>query len=587
MPTPETIRKRLQAELARIAADQGLSPEEREAEKAAEIQAAQEVLNEISAQDPERKAELSGAGKVGAGFETAFDAATLGVPSLLGDVVQSATSPESFAETRQARRERKASLRASNPNTATALEIGGSVLPAFIPGAGQAGIAKSIFGRAAVAAPKGAARNVLAKGAGSALAENVAQGSIAGGVGELGDDSGDSAAMGAVKGAGGGILGTAIGRIAGTGIRTVSRLGKMRPLDEEAVKKVKQINRRADFNYGKAREEATTTPAISEYLNTDPVAAPIAKDIREVAQYTGQPKSDAEVLMDTYKHLSQQQRAAQRVIDRAEDYRPDVSEVTLEKLRTSKQKALQAANATTDVVRPGRAVEVGPPNVAESAPPQSLRDALSRFNDERAEGMWRRFDVRGKRPGETAMQAQAREGLDRRIVEGRAPQTSGAPAPRRVVTRESETFTVPAGIPSLSKAINENRTLQGELDALLRGADIGRSVGGAKAVSTGKMLKDSRAAFREFDIPEMTRKEQEMALLGILGGGREAVRLSGNPITAFNIVPSVVRVPLYAARNRQLVNELERRLGRGGVGKGTERQLGGTITRALAALGAR
>ena len=488
MPDAKTVRARLQAELAKIKAS-GLSPDEQQSAVQSEMADAQEVLDEISAADPERAGELSGAGKIGAGFDTAFDAATLGVPALLGDAVAAGLdSDQSFADVRSARKERKASLAASNPKTAAALGIAGSVAPAFIPGVGQASLVRGLAGRAAVAAPKGILRKLSAKTAGSALAENMAQGAVAGGVGELGDGDDVSALEGGAIGAGYGAVGTGIGKAAGSLVRNLGKGGRVwraGKLDERAVQKVKQIQRADATNYGQARGEASgmTSKDISDYLDTDQIASPVVKDIRGGAAYRGETPSDADVLMKTYKQLSQKQRSAQRTIDRADSYLPDLSEETVANLRTSKQRAVAAASRT---------------------------------------------------------------------------------------------------VPSLAKAIKTHATLQGELDALTRGADIGRSAGGAKVIKGSSLPRKSPAAFQEFDVPKMTAAEQEMSLLGILGGGREALKLSGNPITAFNIIPSAVRVPLYAARNRKLVEELERRLGRGAKGKATERVVGGSLSRFLA-----
>lgn len=524
---------------------------------------------------------MSGAETVGAGFETAFDAATLGLPSIIGDAVAAGIDrSQSFADVRKARAERKQEFREKNPVIATALEVGGSVVPFLAPGV--SGIAATRLGAALTPARLSAAVPTAAKAAKWATStpfkQAVAQGTVAGGAGEFGDEDDTSALQGARSGALGGLLGGGIGTVAGVVARGIPRVtgawGKK--LDEEALAAVKRMNAEDAVNYGKAAQEATTTPPITDALTNDDVLRPIADELRKEAAQKGTTVTDAQLAMDVYKRLSRRQRSAQTAMSKAEDYRPEL-ESQIEMMVTAKDKLLRAVEGRSEVVIPGRAVAVDAPLVTGSSKPTSLRDALERHKTERARGMFRRADGRAV-PGETTMQSQVREALDRRLVEGRAPQTTGAPASGRVVTRPSQTIEVEAGIPSLRAAIAAHRKNAAEIEALIEGADTGKRIGGLVSLPGKQLVKKGQASYLE-RIEEMTPEEANMAYTGILGRGREAIRASANPLGAFGVLPSTARSVIYPFLNRRILTALERKSGRKDYGTPWRKGVGGTLAR--------
>lgn len=159
------------------------------------------------------------------------------------------------------------------------------------------------------------------------------------------------------------------------------------------------------------------------------------------------------------------------------------------------------------------------------------------------------------------MQSQAREALDRRIVEGRAPQTTGAPTPARMVTRESETLDIGPGIPSLRNAIDAKRVAEQERTAFERGSDMARGLGASKVLPGKKLLREGKAQYLEEEIPKMTPREAQLALSAFLGRGAEAVRASNNPIGLFGLASSAARLPLTMFRTRDVVEALEKQAG--------------------------
>ena len=516
---------------------------------------------------------------IGAGTETFLDALTLGGSGLVVDAAKSAIYDEPFAEMRTDRKERKGQFREDHGGLATALEIAGS-LATPLPGAGVARGLK-IGGSLVKQAPQTA--GWLAR-TGRVMGDAAAQSGIAGTVGNLDELSLEGAGSALKKGGEAAALGAFIagglGSATGVGGRFGSRVKGMKRLDKKAFEIDDRIRKMDAENYGTAMGEATATPPISAILDNDPVIAPIANEIRELARYRGKSLNDAEVADQVYKRLSSNQRAAQDVVNLGDDYRPDlVGE--LDRLGTAKGKLLDAIEAPSEVTTMGRAVYVPAPSVAGSSAPLSTRDALDRFKDARAKGMYRRADGRA-REGETVMQSKTREGLDRRLVEARAPQTTGAPTGGRLVTRESETIPIGAGIPSLRKAIEEKRIAEAGREAFERGGDLGQSIGAGKTLPMKKQLTQSREALLR-EIPDMSSTDAELMLAGILGRTPEAIRLSNNVLGAFGLLGSAVRLPSQMYRTGEIVRALEAKIGRGKMAQKASDLTRGTLARILGA----
>lgn len=511
---------------------------------------------------------------IGAGAQTFSDAATLGLSGLADDAATALLTRNKFKDLRGARKASKEQFREENPVIGTGLELAGS-LATPLPSGGLI---------------KGAARGAgIAAKAGRAALDAGLQSGIAGTVGNLDELSGEGVGNAIGKGAQSAALGAAVGgplgAAAGMFARGASRVKNLRSLDKKAFEIDDAIRAADKANYGAARGEAVSTPPIKHILENDPVLAPIAKDIRSLAAYKGKPVNDAEVAMQAYTRLSADERAAQRVIDRAEDYRPELAG-EVERIGTAKQKLLAAIESPSEVVTMGRAKTIGPPQVAESSPPLSIRDALDRFKSDRAEGMWKRADVRGSQPGETVMQSKGREALYRRSAEARAPQTSGAPSESRMVTRESETIPLDAGIPSLRNAIDAKRVAEGERGAFERGADVGHGIGLGKSIKGKKLLTDSREAVLR-DIDKMTAGEAEGMLAGIMGRIPESAHITNSPLGLFGTLSSAVRLPMQIYRTGPIIKKLEERLGRGALGDAEAMFTRGTAAREIGAMNSR
>lgn len=541
MPDAKTIRDRLRAELAKLKAEN--APRER---IDAEIAEAQEAIDTISAQDPERQHQPSLIEKVlttGIADPRAIENATntwgLGAPGVIADAI----APGTYAGNREARTQRRESMPA-------AMRVGSEM-------------AGSVFSPAnnLIRAAQGAGR--LARG-GAAAADAGIQAGVTGTLNNLDDLSLEGAGNALKKGGKSALWGAGIaapvGALAGAASRTAQRVGNTRRLDKQALEIDDRIRAMDDKNYSASRGEATSTPPITAILNDDPVMAPIAKEIRELAAYQGKKVTDAEVAMRVYTRLSADERRIIRAMDNADDFRPELSDELVERIGTAKQKLLAAVEAPTQVTTMGRAKSIAPPSVSESAPPVDLRDALNRHKTERAVGMWKRADVRGNQPGETVAQSRARQSLDRRIVEGRAPQTTGQPTPRRLVTSESKTFDIGPGIPSLRKAIDAKRVAEGERGAWERGSDVARSLGAGKVLRGKDFKTESKAAYLR-EVAEMTQQEAQLALSAFLGRGAETVRASNNPIGFFGLASSAARLPITMFRTKEVVRALEAKAG--------------------------
>lgn len=463
---------------------------------------------------------------IGAGTETFLDAATLGGSGLIADAV-GAMGDETFAGMRAARKERKGQFREDHEGLVTALEIAGA-LAMPLPGAGVARGLK-IGGSLVRQAPQTA--GWLAR-TGRVMGDAAAQSGIAGTVGNLDELSLEGAGSALKKGSEAATLGAFIagglGSATGVGGRLVSRLKSMKRLDKKAFEIDDRIRKMDAENYGTAMGEATATPPISAILDNDPVIAPIANEIRELARYRGKSLNDAEVADQVYKRLSANQRAAQRVVNRAEDYRPDLAG-ELEQLGTAKGKLLDAIEAPSKVTTMGRAVYVPAPSVAGSSAPLST-----------------------------------------------------APTGGRLVTRGSQTIPIGAGIPSLRKAIDDKRIAEAGREAFERGGDLGQSIGAGKNLSMKKQLTQSREALLR-EIPDMSSADAELMLAGILGRTPEAIRLSNNVLGAFGLLGSAVRLPSQMYRTGEIVRALEAKIGRGKMAQKASDLTRGTLARILGA----
>ncbi len=294
----------------------------------------------------------------GAGIETFLDAGTLGGSGLIADAV-GAMGDKTYAGMRKARKERKGQFREDHQGLATALEIGGALATPLPFGGVARGL--KIGGSLVKQAPQTAGwLNRTFRVTGDA----AAQSGIAGTVGNLDELS--------LKGVGsalkaqanlqhvlGPFIAGGLGAATGVGSRLISRYRGMKRPDKKAFEIDDRIRKMDVENYGTAMGEATATPPISAILNNDPVIAPIANEIQKLARYRGESLNDAQVAAEVYKRLSANQRAAQAVVNRAEDYRPDLAG-ELEQLGTAKGKLLDAIEAPLEVTTMGRAVYVPP-----------------------------------------------------------------------------------------------------------------------------------------------------------------------------------------------------------------------------------
>lgn len=137
-------------------------------------------------------------------------------------------------------------------------------------------------------------------------------------------------------------------------------------------------------------------------------------------------------------------------------------------------------------------------------------------------------------------------------------------------------------VPGYSNAVKTHATQQGEINALVQGADVGRNIGSGKAIPGKKLLSESHEAFMR-KIPDMTPDEAEMALYGVLGRGREAVHITSSPLGAFGLLSSGVRLPMQMYRTGPIVAALEKQAGRKYADKAMADLVRGTMARTIGA----
>jgi len=187
--------------------------------------------------------------------------------------------------------------------------------------------------------------------------------------------------------------------------------------------------------------------------------------------------------------------------------------------------------------------------------------------------------------GETSSQRGAREALERRSAEIEAARLAPSMElpPQRAITRPSETIDIAAGIPSLRTAIQQHSVKARELDALMKGADIGLSMARGGSLPGRRLTTHSQEAYLR-SIPEMTTEEARAALAGVLGRLPEQGRLTSSPLGAFGLITSPVRAQLTAYRTGPIIRALEARIGKGDRGQKAADMTLGLLARAVGAL---
>lgn len=511
--------------------------------------------------------------KIGAGAQAFSDAATFGLSGLADDAITAALGPSTFAGNRAFRRENVASLPTSvrvglavAGSLATPLGAVGEALQAAKAAKSGAALVDAL--KAAKAAKAGvslvpmAAENApTAVKAGRAIADAALQSGVAGSIEGLDDTSAEGIRNAAQRGLFSAVMGGAIapvaGRVAQGAARLTGRVRGMPRLDRKAFELEDAMAAADAMNYGKAAGEASSTPPIREVLESKTVA-PYAAMIRN--SETFQNADDATVLMEAYKLMSQAQRRAGKSIEGSPEFFADL-ELKNADIGKAKERMLAAAEQPSEVVTMGRARSMDAPETAQSPNP-TVRDALDAFRTRMGQSVTRKEG--------TTMQQTAREALDRHLTENVvSPPLRGQPTESRAVVTPSETIAIDAGIPSLRDAINAHRVAAGELNAFEQGADVGARVMGNRSIPGNQLRTKSQEAFlRQVEgvpqrgIEPMTQGEAEAALAGVLGRGREQVRLSPNIISGFGVPAAPVRSLLASYRAGPLVSKLEKAAGR-------------------------
>lgn len=408
---------------------------------------------------------------IGGAAQTAVDAATFGLEGLVEDAITSHFNPERFRETRDLRAENKRAV-AEVPSMPVVLP-GGSMVPVDIATAARVG--------GTLLNPVGRFIKPVKAGAGIIkTALNMgAEGGLQAGAQAAGENIGTSedptglrhAAPAAATGFG---TGTVIGGMQGAlpYARSIRDIARGKNLGERAVSIDEAISRLDKQNYGKASAEAQVTPPVTDVLEHDQMVAPLAKQIREEAAYQGRPMNDAEAVMAAYRRLSSNQRRAQSAIDRSADYRPELSEGTVENIKAAKQHILDAVE------------DKGP------------------YADEEA------------------------------------------------------------AIPNLRHAIQSKAKSEGARSAFEEGSDMAKTIALGRDVKGSKLLQQSPAAWTRRIQEDYSPQEARRALQGVQGRVKEIPEFSSNPLTTFNIVPSVVRTGLAVKRLQPIMALLEEKAGR-------------------------
>lgn len=481
---------------------------------------------------------------IGAGAQAYSDAATFGVLGLADDAITAALGPSTFAQNREFRKANKDAL---SPAVRIPLEIAGAF---SMPGTGLLKAGKAAMEGAKTLAGARKAASLIKPGAqffapaaenahwatkaGKAVLESAAQGGTTGAIENLDDISPEGVARAAKAGAVSAVLGGTVAPLVGgavaVGSRALGRARNIAPLGQKALEIDDAIKKSSDALYSVARGEAKSTEPIRAVLESQTVK-PYADMIRSSEKFAN--ADDATVLMETYKLMSEAQRTAQKSIEGTAEYQAQKA-LKHEDISLAKDRMLQAAEAP-DVT--------GPAITTAQSPNPSLREGLDAFKT--------RMALPASRSEGTVMQQTARQALERQGAENIvSPSLSGMAAPIRE-----------PGIPSLRAAIENRRMLEGQRKAFEEAADVGSRTAAASPIKGKRLLLESKEAFAR-KIPTMTPEEADLALAGILGRNKEAVKLSPSMFGTFGLIPSAARTVLASARTGPIVTALEKQAGR-------------------------
>ena len=480
-----------------------------------------------------------------AGFAGAFsDAATFGLGGLVADAGMAARTGmgvnfrEKFAQNRADRRANQSRL-SGTERLATTL----------------AGAIANPVG-AVVRAPQGAGLLMrgLAAGTDAALQGGVTAG--AEGLDELTPEGVRAALESAGSGAFGSVVGAGLlrgGMSLAHGAQTLGRVARAPTIDVRGAQ-MDDARRAADeMFFGIAREEAKqigTTPALRAILE-HPTVRPFAEAQRKRPINAG--ASDAEIFLNAYRRMSEVERRNLNSQEGAAELLAKIRDET-EDIAFVKPMMKDATATRGTVVVPGRAIETPPLSTAQSPAP-SVRDAIEAHRTRLGKTVTRREG--------TVMQQQAREALERQDMEKvAAPPLRGAPQPMRAVVRESETIDIPEGMPTFPIANAVHAAHRRDKEAFVNVADaVSRIMRKASQKGEEKIQFESPEALRR-GILDMTPSEAEAAIDGLLGRGREAFRLSANPLTGFGIPGAAIRTALLPSQVNPYLRLLEKQAGR-------------------------
>lgn len=173
---------------------------------------------------------------------------------------------------------------------------------------------------------------------------------------------------------------------------------------------------------------------------------------------------------------------------------------------------------------------------------------------------YRRLSTQQRRAEATLRRSESGDvGYDPKLSEGTV-QNIKTTKGRLLSAAEAPTEEGYAGIPSLRPAIISKAKSEGAREAFERGAEMADRIALGKNVKPGKLLQNSPAAW-EREIADYSLPEARRALQGVRGYTKEIPELSAQPLTTFNVVPSVVRTGLALKRLRPFVAQLEAKAG--------------------------
>lgn len=525
--------------------DRWKAEQEFNAWKQAQGSAALQDMNVLSARlakEAEREKQSAeekkqtGLSRVGTNLQTATDMATFGLSGLADDALSTLLGDRSFAANRQARRMAREGLPTADRVVST---VGGALLNPV---------------GAIVRAPVGAglmARG-LAFGSDAAL-----QGGLTGAVQNLEDVSPDG-----LKEAGrAGLLsaGTAVpmaagmrGVVAGVrGANTIRDVVRAKPLDIVRHEMQDAMRGADDFFYGVVKDEARgvgTTPALREILE-HPTVRPYAERARNRPINAG--ASDAEIFLQAYKRMSEVERKSLQTQEGSAELLARIADDS-EDIGFAKTLMKEATVTPSQVVRPGRAEAAPAPTTAQSPNP-SVREAIEAHRTRLGQTVTRREG--------TTMQQKAREALERHEKENVvSPSLLGAPRPMRSVTRESEVIDVPAAMPTFPTANTVHAKYRAQMEAFENTADAIQRIMSKRSQKGEKILLDSPEALRR-GIEKMTPAEALAAYQAVLGRGREAFKLSANPLTGFGVPGATIRTGILPSQINPYLRLLEKQAG--------------------------